>query len=57
MFTGRPKRFAVNYCRAVHGRAWSTHAFRVLPNTVRRVQVMVLASCITFISRYQLSTL
>ena len=47
MFTARldalPKPFRVACFRARR----STHAFRVLPNTVRRVQVLLLASCIT----------
>ena len=45
MFTARldalPKPFRVACFRARR----STHAFRVLPNAVRRVQVMGLASC------------
>ena len=47
MFTARldalPKPFRVACFRARR----STHAFRVLPNAVRRVQVLVLASCLT----------
>ena len=49
MFTARavalPKPFRVACFRAQR----STHAFRVLPNAVRRVQVLLLASCKRFI--------
>ena len=47
MFTARldalPNPFRVACFRARR----STHAFRVLPNAVRRVQVLLLASCLT----------
>ena len=45
MFTARLDALPKPFCVACFRARRSTHAFRVLPNAVRRVQVLGLASC------------